>query len=159
MTPLQYAKLGGVLFACLLLSGGGYHLGGLAAEAKLSAYKTAVEAQHATQLQAVVNAMTQHDNQAAARHAADRKVIDAYDLQKDLPLATAGIVERMRLIEAAAPCASGPQLPAAGSVAGRAQAAGGIPRCDPEGDRLLQLALDAADRDAARLNAAVKLAP
>ena len=62
-----------------LLAGGSFYLGGLHANNELANYKTAVEAQHVTQLQAVVATMNQHDNAAAAQHAADQKVIDAYE--------------------------------------------------------------------------------
>jgi hypothetical protein len=159
MTPLLYAKIGGVMMLIALLFGAGYHLGGLSADDKLNAYKTAVEAQHAAQLQAVVTTMDEHDHQAALERMANQKVIDTYDLQKNLPPITAGLVERMRLVEAAAACADDSGLPKTGAVAGGAQAASGIPRSDPEAERLLQAALDAADRDSGRLNAAVKLAP
>lgn len=142
-----------------LLAGVSFYLGGLHADNQLANYKTAVEAQHLTQLQAVVATMTQHDNQAAAQHAADEKVIDAYDTEKALPPATAGVVERMRLVEAASCSAGNRVLPSSGVLAGGAQSTGGISRSDAEGDRLLQAALDAADRDADRLNAVVKLAP
>lgn len=153
--------MNGYLIAAIatLLAGGSFYLGGLRGDSQLANYKTSVEAQHVTQLQAVVATMNQHDNAAASQHAADQKVIDAYDTEKALPPATAGVVQRMRLVEAATCSAGDRQLPSSGAVAGRAQAAGGIPRSDAEGDRLLQAALDAADRDADRLNTAVKLAP
>lgn len=163
MTPLTpyltYIKLGAAVVALAIAAGAGFHFGGLSADDKLNAYKTAVEAQHVAQLQAVVNTMTEHDKQAAAQHAADQKVIDAYDLQKSLPPITAGLVERMRLIEAASCRAGHSVLPGAGPVAGGADAASGVPAGDPEGDRLLQAALDAAAHDAARLNAVRQLAP
>lgn len=159
MTPLLYAKLGAALLVVVLLFGAGYRVGGLRSAAQLSAYKAAVEAQHVAQLEAVVKTMDEHDQQAAAQHAADRRVIDAYDLQKSLPPATAGLVERMRFVEAAA-CGAGDRVvPSTGPVASGVHAAGGIPRGDPEGDRLLQAALDAADHDATRLNAMRLLAP
>jgi hypothetical protein len=156
---ITYLKWGGIAALAALLVGGGYHFGGLSADDKLNAYKTAVEGQHAVQLQAVVATMTMHDNQAAAQHAADQKVIDSYDLQKSLPPVTAGLVERMRVVEAAS-CAAGNRVVSiAGPVASGAQAASGVPGSDSEGDRLLQAALDAAARDSTRLNAVVKLAP
>jgi hypothetical protein len=163
MNPLSpylvYIKLGAAAVLLAIAAGAGFHFGGLSADDKLNAYKSAVEAQHATQLQAVVRTMDEHDHQAALERIADQRVIDAYDLQKALPPITAGFVTRMRLVEAAACRAGDRVVPAAGSLAGGAQAAGGVPRSDAEGDRLLQAALDAADRDASRLNAAVKLAP
>lgn len=160
LTPyLTYIKLGAGAVLLALVAGASYHFGGLSSDDKLNAYKTAVEAQHAAQLQAVVDTMTEHDKQAAAQHAADQKVIDAYDLQKSLPPITAGLVERMRLVEAASCRAGHSVLPGAGPVARGTDAAGGVPGGDPEGDRLLQAALDAASHDAARLNAVRQLAP
>lgn len=156
---IAYLKLVGIAAAVALLLAIGWHFGGLSSAKDLAAYRTAVEAQHAVQLQAVVDTMTQHDKQAAAQHAADQKVIDAYDLQSKLPPITAGFVQRMRLIEAAACSAGDRVLPSPGSLAGGADAAGGIPGGDAEGDRLLQVALDKAAGDSLRLNAVVKFAP
>jgi hypothetical protein len=159
VTAIAYAKWIGIATLVAAIAIFSYRQGGLASEAKLSAYQTAVEAQHLVQLQAVVNTMTEHDNEAIAQHVADQKVIDAYDAQKSMPPATAGVVERMRDVEAAA-CSPGNRvLPSSPALAGGAQSTGGIPRSDAEGDRLLQAALDAADRDADRLNALRKLAP
>jgi hypothetical protein len=156
---ITYLKLGGIAALAAFLLWTGYHFGGLSADGKLANYKTAVEAQHAAQLQAVANVMAEHDRDAAAQRASQQKVIDAYDTQILQPLPTAGIVERVRLVEAASCSSSNRVVPSAGALAGGAQAAGGVPRSNAEGDRLLQAALDAADRDSARLNVAVKLAP
>lgn len=156
---ITYLKIGGIAALAALLVWAGWHFGGLSKDDELNRYKTAVEAQHAAQLQTVANVMTQHDQQAAAERAAQQKVIDAYDQEKNLAPITTGIVERMRLVEAAACSAGNRVVPPGGPVAGGAQSAGGISRSDAEGDRLLQAALDAADRDADRLNAVVKLAP
>lgn len=116
MTPISYAKLGGIVFACLLLSGGGFYLGGLRSAASLSAYKTAVEAQHATQLQAVVNVLESNALAAAADHAQQQRVIDHYDATKDIPdPAAVGTAHRVFLVAAGGP--SDCPLPKAGSVA------------------------------------------
>jgi hypothetical protein len=154
-----YAKIAGFGALAAFLVWVGFHFGGLSADDKLANYKTAVEAQHAAQLQAVVATMTEHDTQAAAQHAKDQGVIDAYDAQKDLAPVTAGIVQRMRLVEAASCSAGGGVVPGAAALAGGTDAAGGVSGSHAESDRLLQAALDAAARDADRLNAVIKLAP
>jgi uncharacterized protein (DUF58 family) len=159
MTPILYAKIGGIAALALALLAGGYHFGGLSADAELANYKTAVEAQHAAQLQTVASVMTQHDQQATLERAAQQKVIDAYDEQKNLAPITTGIVERVRLIEAASCSAGSRVVPSPGPVARGADAGSGVPRGDSEGDRLLQAALDAAARDSARLAAVIQFKP
>lgn len=160
LTPyLTYIKLGAEALVLAAVAGASFHFGGLSKDDELNRYKTVIEAQHVGQLQAVVKTMDEHDKQAAAQRAADKRVIDDYDLQKSLPPITAGVVQRMRLVEAASCRADGSLVSGAGSVAGGTDAAAGIPRGDPEGDRLLQAALDAAARDASRLYAAIRLAP
>lgn len=118
MNPyLQYAKFGGIFFACLLLSGGGFYFGGLRSAASLSAYKTAVEAQHATQLTAVVKVLEDNARAAAADHAKQQKVIDHYDATKGIPdPASIGTAHRVFLVAAGGP--SDCPLPEAGGVAG-----------------------------------------
>jgi hypothetical protein len=159
VTAIAYAKWIGIATLIAAIAVFSFRQGGLASEAKLAAFQSEVQAQHVVQLQAVVHTMTEHDNAAAEQHAADRKVIDAYDTQKSKSPVTAGVVERMRVVEAAACSPSNRVLPSSGSVASGAESTGRVPRSDAEGDRLLQAALDAADRDADRLNAVVKLAP
>lgn len=159
MTWLTWLKWGGMAAAIGAYSFLWFHLGGASSETNLANYKTDVEGQHVAQLQAVLDTMGQHDQQAAAQHAADRKVIDAYDLEKALPPATAGLVERMRIVEGASCGASGGQLPGNRPLAGGVDPARGVPGSDPEADRLLQAAFDAGTRDALRLNAVTKLAP
>lgn len=159
---ISYLKIGGIAVLAAFLVWTGYHFGGLSADDKLANYKTAVEAQHAAQLQAVANVMTQHDQQAAAQHAADQKVIDAYDEQKNLAPVTAGIVQRMRIIEAAACSAGDRVVPAGGVLASGTQDTSAKPASDPVTQRLSQLtqaAFDACAADAKQLNAVVKLAP
>ena len=157
---MNYITLAAKIGAAALLLWIGWHFGGLSKDDELNKYKTAVEAQHAAQLQIVANVMTQHDQQAAAERAAQQKVIDAYDAEKNLAPITTGIVQRMRIVEAAAACSAGNSVvPKAGPMASGAQGTGGVPGGLSEGERLLQGALDAASRDASRLNAAVKLAP
>lgn len=56
MPIAEYAKLGGIVFACLLLSGGGFYFGGLRGDAKAAEAKTALEADHAAQLKALATA-------------------------------------------------------------------------------------------------------
>lgn len=56
MTPLEYAKLGGIAFLALLLSGGGLYFGSLRGDAKAAEAKTALEADHAAQLRSLADA-------------------------------------------------------------------------------------------------------
>lgn len=96
-----YLKLGAAALLLALAFGAGFHFGSLSADDKLNAYRTAVEAQHAAQLQAVVDTMTAHDNQAAAQHAADQRVIDRYDATQGIPdPASVGTAHRVLLLAA-----------------------------------------------------------
>lgn len=157
---LAYAKLGAIAVLVAAAAGAGFHFGGLSADDKLNAARAEQSAEDAAQLRIVVATLQKNARDAKADHDAQQKVIDDYDVQSKLPPITTGIVERMRLVEStAAPCASGYRVPASGGLAGGADATGGVPRCDPEGDRLLQVALDKAAADSLRLDAAVKLAP
>lgn len=159
MTAIAYAKWIGIAALIAAIAAFSFRQGGLASEAKLAKYQTEVQQQHAQDLQAVLNTMKEHDNQAAAALAEQQKVIDAYDAEKNLAPVTTGIVQRMRIVESATCSAGDSKLPPPPVLAGGAQARSGIPRGDAEGDRLLQAALDAADRDAERLNTLIKLAP
>ena len=161
MTPyLTYIKLGAAALLLAIAAGAGFHFGSLSADDKLNAYKTAVEGQHAAQLQAVVNAMTEHDQQAAAQHAADQRVIDAYDAAKAVPDPVAiGLAHRVYLVAASASGAECSQLPAARAVAARTQAPSAIPGGDPSIIGRIQDVIDACTADADQLNAMVKLAP
>lgn len=154
---LTYAKLGIAAAIVTAIAAAGFHFGALSSAKDLAVYKTNVEAQHAAQLKTVVDTLEDQLKQAAATHAADQKVVDAYDALKDLPPPHAGLVERMRLVEAAAYSAVGSQVPAAGSDPGGTHPATGIPSGDSEGRRLLQGALDAGDHDATRYEALIAL--
>jgi hypothetical protein len=158
MTPILYAKIGGIAALAVLLLWTGWHFGGLSKDDQLNKYRTAVEAQYAANLKTVADTINKQIRDGVTVRAAQQKVIDAYDTEKALPPATAGIVERMRIVESAS-CAASRDVPKAGTLAGGIEGARGVPRSNTEADRLLQAALDAADRDADRLNAAVKLAP
>lgn len=158
MTPILYAKIGGIAALAAALLWAGWHFGGLSSAEKLANYQTTVEAQYAANLKTVADTLNKQIKDGVAERAAQQKVIDAYDLEKALPPVTAGVVERLRYIESTS-CTASHQLPGAAAVAGGAQAAGGVPGGLSELDRLHQAAFDAAARDASRLNAAVKLAP
>lgn len=127
MTPLAYAKWGGIAALALALAGGGYHFGGLSADDKLNAYKTAAEAQHVAQLQAVVTTMETNARDAAADHAKLQKVIDAYDATKDVPdPASIGTAHRVLLLAASAAGAGDCPVQQTGPVAsGGAGSSGG----------------------------------
>jgi hypothetical protein len=155
---MTYLKIGGIAALAAMLLWIGWHFGGMSSDEKLANYKTAVEAQYAANLKTVADTLNKQIQDGAADRAAKQKVIDAYDTEKALPAATAGVIERLRYIEGASCPASG-QLPAAGAVASGAQAASGVSGRGAEIDGLLQDALDAASRDAQRLNVMRKLAP
>lgn len=167
MNPyLQYAKLGGIVLVCLLLSGGGFYFGGLRSAANLSAYKTDVEAQHATQLQAVVNVLESNARAAAADHAQQQKVIDRYDATKDIPdPAAVGTAHRVFLVAAGGP--SDCPLPDTGRVAsGGPSPAGGTSEARKAQSRLVTIVeadldayIAACGRDDKRLVLAQGLAP
>jgi hypothetical protein len=141
----------GILIAAALLAGGSFKVGRLSID-------DAVQKEHAQMAAATTAALLARASEHAAKLAVQQKVVNAYDAAKDLPdPATAGLAQRMFIVETAAAC--GDQVREAGSLAGGAQAPGGVPRGDPEGLRLLQAALSAGSRDALRLNAAVQLAP
>jgi hypothetical protein len=159
VTPLAYGKIGAALALIAACLSAGYHFGRLSADNQLNAYKSAVEAQHVVQLNAVVATMTEHDTEALAQHTADQRIVDAYDLQKTLPPVTAGFVTRLRVVETTACSAGARVVSGAGPVASGIDSSSAISRSDAEGDRLLQAALDAADRDAEQLNAVIHLAP
>lgn len=167
MTPLQYAKLGGILFACLLLSGSGFYFGGLRSAANLSAYKTAVETQHATQLQAVVKVLEDNAKAAAADHAQQQKVIDHYDAIKDLPdPASIGTAHRVLLLAAGAGASDCPVQEGGGVASGGARPAGGTSETRKAQSGLVQVLeadlddyIAACGRDDNRLVLAQGLAP
>jgi hypothetical protein len=158
MTPILYAKIGGAVALAALLVWTGWHFGGMSSAEKLAKYQTAVEAQYAANLKTVADTLNKQIQDGLADRAAQQRIIDAYDLEKALPPATAGIVERMRFVESAS-CAASRELPKAGTMAGGADPSGRVPGSQAEADRLLQAALDAADRDADRLDAIRQLAP
>lgn len=155
---LAYIKLGAAAVVLGAVATASFHFGGISADDKLNTYKTAVEAQYAANLKTVADTLNKQIQDGVADRAAQQKVIDAYDTEKALPPATAGLVERMRIVESAS-CAAGRDLPKAEPVASGAQSPSRVPASDSEGQRLLQAALDAADRDADRLNTIIKLAP
>jgi hypothetical protein len=150
MTWITGLKLGGILAMLAALFGTGYHFGGMAS-------KTALEAQHAAQLQAAVTAL---DNQASQRVAAEAKlakVQNDYDAIKDLPdPVSVGLAQRV--LYAACP-AGGGDVPKAGAVASGALAAAPEPGSDPGLGGRLQAVLDACTADAKQMSAMIELAP
>ena len=154
MNPLSpylvYIKLGAAAVLLAIAAGAGYHFGGLAS-------KTALEAQHAAQLQAVVNRLDENARQAAADHASQQKVIDAYDATKDIPdPASVGTAHRVLLLAASA---GGCPVPEAGTVAGGAPRPAPIAIGPSEVERRLNDYIQACGGDAKRLIATQGLAP
>lgn len=152
---LMYAKLGLAAAVLAGVAGAAFHFGGLSKAKDLAVYKTDVEAQHAAQLQTVVDTLEDQLKQAAVTHAADQKVVDAYDAIKDLPPPHAGLVERMRLVESASCTAISGEVPGAGATAGGTHAGAGVSAGDREARRLLQGTFNAGDADAARWQALI----
>lgn len=71
MTPLLYAKWGGIAALAIALFGGGFYFGGLPGEAKAAAAQTALETDHADMAQATTSALLAQRSQMAAQAAAD----------------------------------------------------------------------------------------
>ena len=155
---LTYIKIGAAVVVLGIVGVAGFHFGGLSADDKLANYKTEVQAQYALNLKTVADALNKQIQDGVTARAALQKVVDQYELEKALPPATAGVVERLRFIESAS-CAAGHQLPGAGTLAGGSDTTGGVSAGLSELDRLHQAAFDAADRDADRLNALIQLKP
>ena len=148
MTPALYLKLGAIVAMVAALFAAGYHIGGLSS-------KTALEAQHTAQLQAVVNAMDENARQAAADHAHQQGVIDAYHATPIDPL-VAGAAHRV-YVYAASAC--GGSVPQAASVAGGAQASAPIALGPSEVERALDDYIHACSADAAQMTPMIALAP
>jgi hypothetical protein len=150
VTPLLYLKLGAIVAMVAALFATGYHIGALSS-------KTALEADHTAQLQAVVNAMDENARQAAADHAHMQGVIDAYDATKDIPdPASVGTAHRVLIVAAAG---GGCPVPEAAAVAGRAQASAPIAIGPSEVERALDDYIHACSADAAQMNPMIALAP
>lgn len=151
MNPyLTYIKLDAAAVLLAILFGAGYHFGGLAS-------KTALEAAHTAQLQAVVKAMDDNARAAATEHATQQKVIDAYDRDKDIPdPASVGTAHRLLILAAAG---GGCAVQQAGAVAGGAQGATPVPIGPSRVEQALDAYVRACSADAAQLTAVIQLAP
>lgn len=151
MNPyLLYVKLGAAALVLAIAAGAGYHFGGLAA-------KTALEADHAAQLQAVVNQLDENARQAAADHLHLQGVIDHYDATKDIPdPASVGTAHRVLIVAAAG---GGCAVPEAGTVAGGAQAPAAIAIGPSPIERALDDYIKACSADADQMIPMVALAP
>lgn len=148
MTPLAYLKIGGIIALVAGLFGLGYHFGGLS-------FKTALEANHAAQLQAVVNRLDENARAAAADHAHLQGVIDAY-LAKPIDPIVPGIAHRVYVFAASA-CGGG--VPQAATLAGHVPGPTPIALGPSEVERRLDDYIRACDQDARRLTAVQALAP
>jgi hypothetical protein len=147
---LTYIEMGAAVALLTVSAGAGYHFGGLAS-------KTALEAQHVAQLQAVVDAMDENARQAAADHATQQRVIDAYDATKNIPdPASIGTAHRVLIVAAAG---GGCPVPEAGTLAGRTADAARSAVGPSEVERRLDDYIQACGRDDKKLTAAQALAP
>lgn len=147
---LIYIKIGAAALLLAIAAGAGYHFGGLSS-------KTALEADHVAQLQAVVNAMDENARAAAADHATQQKVIDRYDATKDIPdPASVGTAHRLLILAAAG---GGCAVPETGPLAGRAPDASRSTVGPSEVERRLDDYIQACGRDDKKLTAAQALAP
>jgi hypothetical protein len=136
---LTYIKLGAAALLLALAAGAGYHFGGLAS-------KTALEAQHAAQLQAAVTALDTQASQRVAAEAKLAKVQNDYDTIKDIPdPVSVGLAHRL-LIAAPSAC-SGP-MPGATAVAGGAPAAAAVAVGPSAVERRLNDYIEACGADA-----------
>lgn len=160
MTPLTpylvYIKLGAAAVLLAIATGAGYHFGGLSGSVKAADAQTALERDHASMAQAATTALLAQAAQAAADHASQQKVIDAYDATKDIPdPASIGTAHRVLLVAAAG---GGCAVPETGTVAGGAAGPAPIAIGPSEVERRLNDYIQACGGDAKRLTAAQALA-
>jgi hypothetical protein len=147
---LAYIKIGAAALLLAIAAGAGYHFGGLAS-------KTALEADHAAQLQAVVNRLDENAREATADHAHLQRVIDRYDATKDIPdPASVGTAHRVYLYAASA-CGGG--LPEARALAGGVPGATPVTIGPSEVERRLDDYIRACGEDANLLRTVQALAP
>lgn len=160
MTPLAYAKWGGIAAALLAWSWLCFHQGGLGPTA-------ALERDHADMAEATTKALLAQAAQAAADHASQQRVIDAYDATKDIPdPASIGTAHRVLLLAGAA-CGDSDPVPETGPVAsGGAHSSGGAGETPKAQSRLVQVLeadlddyIGACGRDDDRLVLTQGLAP
>lgn len=151
MNPyLIYAKLGAAAVLLAIAAGAGYYFGGLAS-------KTALAADHAAQLQAVVNRLDDNAREAAADHLHLQGVIDHYDATKDIPdPASVGTAHRLLIVAAAG---GGCAVPEARALAGGAPNAATIAIGPSAIERALDDVFQTCGVDSKRLIAAQALAP
>lgn len=144
-------EAGAVLLCTVIAFGSGYHFGGMAS-------KTALEADRAAQLQAVVNQLDENARAATADHARLQGVIDTYDAIKDSPdlaYAAAGTAHRLYIRAAGGGC----DVPETPAVASGAQAPAAV-TLGPSGvERALGDYIAACSADAAQMIPMVELAP
>lgn len=137
MSILSWAKIGAVALLCLWM----YHLGGDGPRAKL-------ETVLATQSENTAKAVLAERASAAVELSRVNSVLKGYT---DAPIDPAVISVGSRVLKYAriadCPLSAGSAAPAATISAGQ------VPRSDPEFERLLQAAFDAADADAKELTA------
>lgn len=143
-----YIELGAAALCLVIAAGAGYHFGGLSS-------KTALEADHVAQLEAVVKAMDENARQAAADHAHMQGVIDGYAKTPIDPIVP-GAAHRVYVFAASA-CGGG--VPEAGSVAGGVQAPAAVAIGPSPVERALDDYIRACSADAAQMNAMIQLAP
>lgn len=146
MTPLAYAKWGGIAALALALFGGGWYFNGLRwadkldkDHADLAASTTAALITQAKDKQTQIDRLN-----AAVAH---------YESLPPDPVVT-GVASRLYKYTLR-DCA----VPGAPAVAPGIVSPGGVPGGNQEAERLSQLAFDAAGRDAARLDAVIGVWP
>lgn len=134
-----YAKAAALLVLVLLLFGGGYHLGGMASKTKL-------EGVEAAQAENTAKAVLAERASAAAELVRVNSLLKGY---QDAPPDPAVVSVGSRVLQYAriADC----PMPSTGAHPAAVIGAGALPRSDPEFERLLQAAFDAADHDAKEL--------
>jgi hypothetical protein len=127
-----------------------YHLGG-------NASRAALEADHAAMATAATKALLAQAAQAAADHASQQRVIDAYDATKDIPdPASVGTAHRVLLLAAGAgDC----PVPEAAAVAGGAPRAPAVTIGPSEVERRLDDYIQACGEDTKLLRTVQALAP
>lgn len=127
MTPILYAKIGGIAALAALLLWTGWHFGGLSKDDELNKYKTVQEAQYAASLKTVADTLNKQIQDGVTARAAQQKVIDAYDTTKNVrDPASVGTAHRVLHLAASSSGAGGCPVPETGAVAsGGAHPSGG----------------------------------
>jgi hypothetical protein len=155
MTPLTpylaYIKIGAAAVLLAIAAGGGFHFGGLSGSVKAADAQTALEGLEAAQAENTAKAVLAERASAAAESARVNTKLKEFEDAPIDPVVT-GLAARLYAYAASATDPAVGPVPTSSGSAGATVKACGVPRRDPEAERLSQDAFDAGGRDAERLN-------